>query len=64
MFVPETIYPTGTIVKSCGGSFVMGEGKTLMIETSPAGEEYLNLTVPPGEEWTINMSIQIKIVNV
>lgn len=35
------------------------EGKILKMETSPNGEEFLNITVPPGKQWNVEISVNI-----
>ena len=57
----KAIYPTGTIVKSGGGTFEVSSGKSIKIETSPGGVTYLNEVVPSGKKWTVNISIQVKV---
>ena len=39
--------------------FSLAAGKTLSIETSPNGEEILNLTVPAGKSWAVSVSVSI-----
>lgn len=42
-----------------GGSLTLAAGERLMIETSPGGEEYLNIVAPPGKAWNIRVSVSI-----
>lgn len=37
----------------------VGAGKVFKIETSPQGEDILNLTVPEGKVWSVQMNVQI-----
>lgn len=39
--------------------FSLATGKTLKIETSPNGEEILDLTVPVGKSWDVSISVSI-----
>jgi len=41
------------------GTVVLAAGKTLKIETSPAGEEILAAAVPAGKAWSITIVIDI-----
>ena len=34
-------------------------GQSLKIETSPQGVDCLNVKVPSGEEWSVNLYVQI-----
>ena len=34
-------------------------GKSLKIETSPNGDNYLNTEVPEGKQWSVNIYVQI-----
>ena len=63
MIVFETVYPTGTIVKSGGETFEVAAGKNLKLETSPEGVTYLNDTVPVGKKWIANISVSVKEVD-
>jgi len=40
-------------------NFQVQAGKTLLIETSPSGEEILNLDVPEGKRWEVRISVNI-----
>ncbi len=42
-----------------GGSLALVAGQHLAIETSPAGEEYLDVEVPAGKVWNIRVSVSI-----
>ena len=59
----KTTYPTGVVIKSGGDTFEVAAGKSLKLETSPGGETYLDETVPSGKKWTVNVSMQIEIVD-
>jgi len=39
--------------------FDLSAGKNLKIETSPAGSELLNVTVPVGKTWTVVIDVRI-----
>ena len=40
--------------------FDVTAGKTLNIETSPGGSEILEVTVPIGQTWHVQLSVQIE----
>jgi len=42
-----------------GAVFDVEAGKSLKIETSPGGEDKLDITVPAGKSWKVSMTIQI-----
>jgi hypothetical protein len=42
------------------GTFEATAGKTVKIETSPQGLSILNVQVPDGELWQVNINIQIE----
>ena len=46
-------------VFSGNDTFEVEAGKTLKIETSPKGSEYLNELVPEGEKWRVIVNVQI-----
>jgi hypothetical protein len=41
------------------GSVAVTAGQELKIETSPKGDELLDLTCPEGKTWTVVMRLQI-----
>ena len=46
------------------GQYIIPAGKSLKIETSPAGEEILNVTVPAGKSWAVAMQIVVVESNI
>ena len=42
----------------------MAAGKTIRVETSPAGEEILDMTVPEGKAWSVSVTISIAEVSI
>ena len=65
-YIPPTVIILGEgrqvvkHVKTVGGAvFNIEAGKSLKIETSPSGEEKLNITVPAGKSWEVSMTIHI-----
>jgi hypothetical protein len=42
----------------------MAAGKTLKVETSPNGEDVLDITVPSGKVWEVSVTISIKETDV
>lgn len=42
-----------------GGNLTLSVGKHLTIETSPGGEEYIDVVVPDGKLWNIRVSVSI-----
>lgn len=53
-----TSHPAKT-TKSGTAVLEIPAGKNLKIETTPEGEEILNVTVPTGKKWTVNISVSI-----
>jgi len=45
-------------------SFEVTAGKSLKIETFPAGEEIINETVPAGKKWLLDVWLKIREVDV
>lgn len=45
--------------KDGDGTFEVTAGKHLKIETSPRGEEILNVVVPEGKVWTVTVSVRV-----
>jgi len=45
------------------GKFEVDSGKSLKIETSPRGEDILDLTVPSGKKWEILLKLHITETN-
>jgi len=39
--------------------FTLAAGKSLKIETSPGGSEYLDAEVPAGKSWQVTVSVHI-----
>jgi len=39
--------------------FVLLAGETLKIETSPGGDELLNVTAPEGKEWQVHITVDV-----
>jgi hypothetical protein len=42
-----------------GTKITVAAGQTIKIETSPAGEELLEITVPAGKVWTISTRLDV-----
>ena len=40
-------------------TFSLAAGKSLKIETSPDGDEYLDIEVPEGEAWVVTIEVVI-----
>ena len=53
----DTIVPHAT--KYGSEEFEVLAGKTLKIETSPTGEQHLNVSVPAGKKWAVEVTVQI-----
>lgn len=47
--------------KMYGSDYIsdIAAGKTITIETSPQGQDILNVTVPEGEKWDLKIVIDI-----
>jgi len=50
--------------RQCGTKISLAAGKRLKIETSPQGEELLDVQVPSGESWTVNLSVYVVVESV
>lgn len=50
-----------TITKKRNGqdAFNMVAGETLKVETSPGGEDILEVTVPAGKRWSVRVGVRI-----
>ena len=53
----NTIVPNTT--KHGSEEFEVLAGKSLRIETTPSGVEYLNALVPAGKKWAVEVTVQI-----
>jgi len=42
-----------------GGEFEMTATQRLIVETTPAGREYVEEACPPGKKWTVRISVDI-----
>ena len=40
-------------------NFIITAGQILKIETTPQGVDCLNVEVPSGEEWSVNLYVQV-----
>lgn len=54
--VDSTLYE---VRKDGDGTFQVTAGKHLRIETSPKGEEILDVVVPEGKVWTVTVSVRV-----
>lgn len=52
------------LLKSGWDEFNLAAGKTLKVETSPDGEENLNVTCPRGKQWKVTISVSIEETDV
>ena len=43
--------------------FDLSAGKSLKIETSPRGEDVLDVTVPSGKKWHVHVAVVIQEVD-
>lgn len=58
MELTEESQPART--KKCGcQTFTMAAGKSLKIETSPEGEEILDVEVPAGKAWVATVNVHV-----
>jgi len=53
----ETKHSIGT------DEFTMAAGQSLKIETSPNGEDVLDVEVPAGKSWTVIVDVSIREVS-
>ena len=60
-FKTDTIPARAETSHSAGAdTFSMAAGKSLRIETSPDGDEILDVEVPEGESWVVTIEVVIK----
>jgi len=45
--------------KAGNGTFTVPAGKTLKFETTPGGQELLNVVVPAGKTWTVTVNVYV-----
>lgn len=43
---------------------IVNAGQTLKIETSPGGNEILDVTVPAGKQWSVIVNVDIRETDV
>ncbi len=48
------------IIKTGSDTVEIAAGKFLKIETTPSGEELLNVEVPGGKTWTVTVTVHIE----
>lgn len=58
MELVDTSQPEKTL-RTGRETVVIPGGKNLKIETTPDGEEILNVTVPEGKTWSVQFSLEI-----
>lgn len=61
MQLKSTIIPASEQLSGSDSGIVVIAGQTIKIETSPDGEEILNVVVLAGETWTFNVGIDIRV---
>ena len=59
----SALVPAQTVM-SGENIFNVAAGKTLTIETAPAGVEYLSKLVPTGKSWRVSVNITIVETNI
>lgn len=50
---------TASKTYSGSGSYEVAAGKSLKIETSPNGDDILDVTVPDGKSWKVKIYVKI-----
>ena len=55
---------TAKLLKTGQDTFTVSAGKSLRVETSPDGVEYLNLECPEGKSWKVMVYVSIEETNV
>ena len=61
IFKTDTIPARVETSHSAGSTtFSLAPGKSLKIETSPDGDEILDVEVPEGESWVVTIEVVIK----
>ena len=43
----------------CSGNYNLSAGKTLIIETSPSGQDILSEEVPAGKRWQVTIDVSV-----
>ena len=46
--------------KTGNDTFTVAAGKHLIVETSPQGDEILDVEVPAGKTWTVTVNVYIQ----
>ena len=46
--------------KTGNDTFTVAAGKRLIVETSPQGDEILDVEVPAGKTWTVTVNVYIQ----
>jgi len=46
------------------GDIIISAGQLFRIETSPGGAEILDVEVPAGKQWTISISVDVRVADV
>ena len=59
MDLTTRVIPTMTQLRG-EATFTAAAGKNVKIETSPVGEDILDVTVPVGKLWTITVGIDVR----
>lgn len=52
--------PAATQKSGTQDNIIVPAGKTLKIETTPDGEEVLNVVVPAGKRWVVAIGVDIR----
>jgi len=53
------VLSSGKVRRTGAGEASLVEGQSLRIETSPNGEELLNVVVPAGKTWKVNIAVVV-----
>jgi hypothetical protein len=64
MELKTTSLPAGVKISGEESGIVIAAGKSFKIETSPQGEDILDVEVPAGKQWTVVVSVSIDEVDV
>ncbi len=64
MNLTETTTPARVQHSGYDNDVIVSAGQTIKIETTPGGVEILNVVVPAGKQWSLNVSVDVRETDV
>lgn len=64
MDLTQVQHPATTQLSGSDSGIVVPAGQRLIIETSPGGSEILDVEVPAGKQWILNIGVDIRETDV